>query len=73
MYFWLHLVLVAAHGIFVAANRLFSSGGLGAPEHMGSVVGGMWDSDYPIRDQTCISCLGRQILHHWTTREVPWR
>ena len=23
------------------------------------------------RDQTCISCIGRQILHHWATREAP--
>ena len=22
-------------------------------------------------DQTCISCIGRQILYHWTTRETP--
>ena len=23
------------------------------------------------RDWTCISCIGRQILYHWATREVP--
>ena len=23
------------------------------------------------RDQTRVPCLGRQILNHWTTREVP--
>ena len=23
------------------------------------------------RDWTCVSCIGRQILNHWTTREVP--
>ena len=23
------------------------------------------------RDRTCVSCIGRQILKHWTTREVP--
>ena len=22
------------------------------------------------RDQTCVSCVGRQILNHWATREV---
>ena len=22
------------------------------------------------RDQTCVPCIGRQILNHWTTREV---
>ena len=30
----------------------------------------MWDLSSPTRDQTCISCIGRQILNHWTTREV---
>ena len=23
-----------------------------------------------LRDQTCISCIGRQILYHWTTRKA---
>ena len=23
------------------------------------------------RDQTCVSCIGRQILYHWTTQEAP--
>ena len=66
--FWLCLVLVAAHGIFVAVHELLSSCGTGAslqfwrlgfclvvvcgfslsscgawaPEHVGSVVCGMW-------------------------------
>ena len=22
-------------------------------------------------DQTCVPCIGRRILHHWTTRDVP--
>ena len=26
----------------------------------------------PPRDQTCISCTGRQILYHWATEEVPY-
>ena len=25
---------------------------------------------FPDRDQTCVPCIGRQILNHWTTREV---
>ena len=25
----------------------------------------------PTRDGTCIPCTGRQILNHWTTREIP--
>ena len=30
----------------------------------------MWDLSFQTRDQTCIPCIGRQILKHWTTREV---
>ena len=33
---------------------------------------GMWDLSSQTRVQTCVPCLGRQILNHWTTREVPW-
>ena len=32
---------------------------------------GMWDLISPTRDQTHISCFGRWILKHWTTRKVP--
>ena len=28
-----------------------------------------WDLNSPTRDETCISCPGRRILYHWTTRE----
>ena len=31
----------------------------------------MWDLSYPTRDRTRIPCIARQILNHWTTREVP--
>ena len=31
----------------------------------------MWDLSSPTRDRTCVTCVGRQILCHWTTREVP--
>ena len=31
----------------------------------------MWDLSSPTRDRTRIPCIGRQILNHWTTREVP--
>ena len=31
----------------------------------------MWDLSSPTRGQTCISCISRQILNHWTTRRVP--
>ena len=29
----------------------------------------MWDLNSQTRDQTCISCIGRQILNHWTARD----
>ena len=32
---------------------------------------GMLDLTSQIKDQTCIPCIARQILNHWTTREVP--
>ena len=38
LFIWLHCVLVAAHGIFVAACRLLASCGTQAPERTGSVV-----------------------------------
>jgi len=31
----------------------------------------MWDFSSPARDQTHVLCIGRPILSHWTTREVP--
>ena len=30
-----------------------------------------WDLSSLTRDRTRIPCAGRQILYHWTTREVP--
>ena len=36
--------------------------GLAAPWRVGSSQ---------TRDQTCVSCIGRWILQHWTTRELP--
>ena len=37
--------------------------GLVAPQHVGFSRG---------RDQIHVPCIGRQILHHWTTREALW-
>ena len=31
----------------------------------------MWDLSSRTRDWTCVLCIGRWILNHWTTREVP--
>ena len=48
------------------------------PEHRLSSYGilayllcGTWDLSSPTRDQTHVPCIGRQILNHWTTSEVP--
>ena len=30
----------------------------------------LWHESYWIRDQSCVPCIGRQILYHGTTREV---
>ena len=32
---------------------------------------GTWDLSSLIRDQTHIPSIGRQVLNHWTTREIP--
>ena len=31
----------------------------------------MWDHGSPTRGGTHVPCIGRQILNHWSTREVP--
>ena len=31
----------------------------------------MWDLSSLTRARTCVSCIARWILNHWTTREVP--
>ena len=36
-----------------------------------SLLCGMWDLSSQTGDQTGIPCIARQILNHWTTREVP--
>ena len=53
-------------GAWALGLASFSSCGEWAPGHMGSVVSSQ------TRVRTCVSCIGRQILNHWTTREVPF-
>ena len=31
----------------------------------------MWEISSSTRDRTCVPCIARQILNHWTTREIP--
>ena len=32
----------------------------------------MWDLSPLTRDGSCVTCIRRWILNHWTTKEVPW-
>ena len=67
-------------GSFVAEHRLLSSCGAWAPECLGPVFAacglscphGMWDIGSQTRDGTHVPCIGKQILNHRTTREVPY-
>ena len=43
--------------------------GLGSCCTKAQLLLGMWHLSSPTRDQTCVPCIGRQILNHWTTRE----
>ena len=61
IYFGWHQVLVAAHGILLVARRLLSRCGW----RLGLVV-----PRHATRDGTCVPCIERQILNHWTSREV---
>ena len=56
-YFWLRCAR-RARGIFPCSAQA-------------QLLCSMWDPSSPTRDRTCIPCIGRQILNHWTTREVP--
>ena len=72
---------VARPGLLVMGASLVAEQGLKAHglqylQHAGSAVGHMglvapWDVESsPTRDQTHVPCIGRQILSHWTTRNV---
>ena len=66
-------------GSFVAACGLLSKCGSQVPDVCGlsSYIAEVWlscgmrDLSSPTRNQTCIPCIRRWILNHWTTREVP--
>ena len=73
LYFWLHRVLVVAYGIF--SLRGFVSGcGVRAP------VAATCGLSYPAArgnlsslagNRTCVLCVARQILKHWTLWKFP--
>ena len=85
-FFKLHWVCLAVPGFFAAARslslvvalRLLLLRSTGSEVHRLSSCStqawlppGMWHLSSPTRDQTRIPCIGRWILNHWTTREVP--
>ena len=45
--------------------------GFGSCSSQASLLRGTWDLRSPTRDQTHAPCVARQILNHWTTREIP--
>ena len=57
-------------GSLVVAHMFWNMWASVAVARKFSCSGGMWDPFSPTRDQTCVSCIARQILNHWTTREV---
>ena len=57
-----HMGPVAATWVLQSPGSIVVALGLVAPRHVGS---------FQIRNQTRISCVGRQIPHHWATREAP--
>ena len=81
-YYW---VLVVAHRIFIASCRSSILGhGLSlvvacrlhatwacSCNTWAWLLHSLWDLGSSIRDWTHIPCFERQILNHWTTREVP--
>ena len=47
------------------------AGGLSGGGAWAYLSWGGWNLSSPTRGRTCVSCIGRQTLHPWTTREVP--
>ena len=85
IYCWLHRVFVAVYGLsLVAVCRLLIGWGSCGARALGFSSCSTWaqylwylglialqhvDSSQT-RDQTRVPCIGRQVLIHWTTREV---
>ena len=59
-------------GLFLATLGLFwieqAFSSFGPPMYLPR---GMWDLSTPSRERAHVACIGRGILHLWTTREVP--
>ena len=62
--------LLSSCGVQASCDGGFSYWGPWALGHVGLVA--LWNVESSwTRDGTCVPCIGRQILNHWTTREVP--
>ena len=61
--------LLSSCGVQASCDGGFSYWGPWALGHVGLVA--LWNVESSwTRDGTCVPCIGRQILNHWTTREV---
>ena len=56
--FWLLQVSIIACGLFSSCKRA-------------QLPHDIWDISSLTRDRTCVPCIRRRILNHWTTREAP--
>ena len=67
--------LIAGHGLYGTwAQQLQLVGSRAWVKQlwpMGLAACSMWDSSSQTKDGTHVPCIGRWILNHWTTREVP--
>ena len=66
--------LVAGHGFLIAVTSHCRAQALGCKGSVVVVHGFSCPAAWAYsqtRDQTHVPCIGRQILNHWTTREVP--
>ena len=72
LFIWLRWILVAIGELFPCSSGAweqslpFSRSGA-----LAELLCGRWDLGSLTKDQTCIPCIARQILSHWTTTEVP--
>ena len=66
LFFWPHQVLVVAHEIF-PCDISFPRSSMWAP-----LLLDIWDLSSPVRDWSHIPYIARQVLNHWTTKEVSW-
>ena len=52
-------------------DSLFAVQGLSSYSTQAELLCGMWDLSSLTRGRTHVLCIARQILNHWTDREVP--